>query len=321
MLSLLFGVCVLDYAGDMDLFVPGIAHSPIQGMRVLFDTRHLSAREPQGEQAPMPVHRRHKPPKPQTTNDYLATLEHAIRQLAYGQHIFTIFRHFVELSAIALSNVADPINKAAREAQYLAIVKQYKTEQFQKFPPLLGMLATCLEFEPTDVLGRLYHRLEIHNHQSGQFFTPYPVCLAMAKMLVHDAKHLVNEQEFIRAQEPCVGSGAMVIALAQALRDEGINYQQHLHVTAIDLDIVAVHMAYVQCTLLHIPAIILHGDTLRGETYSVWRTFAHVLGFWDAKLARDPRSLPAPAKTPPPAAAVQPTEELRAPVGSQLTLF
>jgi len=231
----------------------------------------------------MPAHRRHKP---QSTADYLSTLEHAIRQLAYGQHFFTIFRHFVALSALSLSNVADPINKAAREAQYLAIVKQYKPEEFQQFPPLLGMLAACLEHEPTDVLGRLYHRLEIHNHQSGQFFTPYPVCQAMAKMLVHDAKHLVEEQEFIRAHEPCVGSGAMVIALAQALREEGINYQQILHVTAIDLDIVAVHMAYVQCTLLHIPAIMLHSDTLRGETYSQWRTLAHVMGFWDAKLAR-----------------------------------
>ena len=164
--------------------------------------------------------------------------------------------------------MADPINKATREEHYLAIVKQYTPEAFQKFPELLGMLVACLEQEPTDVLGVLYHRLELHNEQSGQFFTPYPVCQAMAKMLVHDAKHLVAEQEFIRAHEPCVGSGAMVIALAQALREEGINYQQCLHVTAIDLDLLAVHMAYVHCTLLHIPAIIVHGDTLRVKTYS-----------------------------------------------------
>ena len=137
----------------------------------------------------MPAKPRKKPP-PQTTNDYLTILEHAIRKLSYGHHTFTIFRHFVELSAIALSNVADPINKAAREAQYLAIVKQYKPEEVQQFPPMLGMLVACLEQETTDVLGRLYHRLEIHNHQSGQFFTPYPLCQAMAKMLVHDAKRL-----------------------------------------------------------------------------------------------------------------------------------
>lgn len=263
----------------------------------------------EGVQRRMSVKHRKKPQQPQTTTEYLATLETAIRQLAYRHHLFTVFRHFVELSALTLSNAADPIHKAVREAQYLAIVTQYTSEEFQQFPPLLGMLALCLEHEPTDVLGVLYHRLEIHNEQTGQFFTPYPVCLMMAKMLVHDTKHLALEQGFIRAHEPCVGSGAMVIALAQALREEGINYQQHLHVTAIDLDIIAVHMAYVQCTLLHIPAMILHGDTLRDETYSVWRTFAHVMGFWDAKLARDHRILPA-SETAPIEHAPQTTEVL-----------
>src|SRR5262245_10926473 len=96
--------------------------SPVQG-HALFDTSHRSAREPQGVPAPMPAHRRHKP---QTTTDYLSTLEHALRQLTSGQHLFTVFRHFVALSAIALSNVADPIHKAAREKQYLSIVQQYK---------------------------------------------------------------------------------------------------------------------------------------------------------------------------------------------------
>ena len=253
-------------------------------------------------------------------SDYLATLEHALRQLSYGQHLFTTFRHFVEVSAIAFSNVADPINQAAREEQYLRIVKQYTPEAFQKFPELLGMLTLCLEQEPTDVLGVLYHRLELHNEQSGQFFTPYPMCQTMAKMLTHDAKRLVEEQAFIRAHEPCVGSGAMVIALAQALREEGINYQQCLHVTAIDVDILAVHMAYVHCTLLHIPAIIVHGDTLRVKTYSVWRTFAHVMGFWDVKLARDSRRRQ--AETPAPAQELPtPPTALPPPVGTQLSLF
>jgi hypothetical protein len=142
----------------------------------------------------------------------------------------------------------------------------------------------------------------------------------MAKMLVHDAKHLVETQEFIRAHEPWVGSGAMVIALAQALREEGINYQQKLHVTAIDIDLLAVHMAYVHCTLLHIPALIVHGDTLRAEGYSVWRTFAHVMGCWDAKLAREPWQLPMPAAQPSQELSLPPTAPLP-PVGTQLSLF
>src|SRR5215468_6997977 len=116
----------------------------------------------------MPTNRRNKPP-PQTTTAHLSTLEKAIRQLAYGQHLFTIFRHFVELSALTFSNAADPINKAAREAQYLAIVKQYTPEQFRQFPQLLAMLVECLEHEQTDVLGKLYQRLELHRGRPGQF--------------------------------------------------------------------------------------------------------------------------------------------------------
>jgi hypothetical protein len=97
-----------------------------------------------------------KKPPPQTTANHLTTLEKAIRTLSYGRHLFTIFRHFVELSALALSNAADPINRTAREAQYLSIVKQYKPEEVQQFPLLLAMLVDALELEPTDVLGVLY---------------------------------------------------------------------------------------------------------------------------------------------------------------------
>src|ERR1700745_746923 len=100
----------------------------------------------------MPAQQRKKPP-PHTTRDYLATLEHAIRQLSYSQHLFTTFRHFVELSALALSNVADPLNTVAREAQYMAMFPQYPPEEFRKFPELLALLTLCLEYAPTDVLG------------------------------------------------------------------------------------------------------------------------------------------------------------------------
>lgn len=90
--------------------------------------------------------------------------------------------------------------------------------------------------------------------------------------------------------------------------------------TAIDIDLLAVQMAYVHCTLLHIPALIVHGDTLRAETYSVWRTFAHVMGFWDVKLAHDSRRLPQPTPEPPKELPSPPAAPLP-PVGSQLSLF
>jgi len=117
----------------------------------------------------------------------------------------------------------------------------------------------------------------------------------------------------IRAQEPCVAAGAMVIALA-SLTKEGINYQQCLHVTAIDLHIVAVHMAYVAMYGMHIPArddTATHSERNLQRLAHVW----HVMGFWDTKLAGSP-IVPTPAEIPPPTHAEQPTAAPSRAIGS-----
>jgi hypothetical protein len=36
---------------------------------------------------------------------------------------------------------------------------------------------------------------------------------------------------------------------------QGVNDQQHLHITAVDIDIRAVHMTYLQLSLLRVPAV------------------------------------------------------------------
>ena len=76
----------------------------------------------------------------------------------------------------------------------------------------------------------------------------------------------------------------MLIACAKVMRDKGLNYQKQMHAMAIDTDIVAVHMAYIQFSLLHIPAVVIHGNALTGTAHSEWRTPAHVLGLWDRRL-------------------------------------
>ena len=42
-------------------------------------------------------------------------------------------------------------------------------------------------------------------------------------------------------------------------------YQQHFHVTAVDLDSKCVHMAYLQVSLLHVPAVLILGNSLSLE--------------------------------------------------------
>lgn len=215
-----------------------------------------------------------------------------------------VFSDFCEIGAITFSNTVDLSQKEKREERYLQIVKGYSREELDKFAQGFAHLTMALETRFGDVLGRTFHDLELHNKWAGQFFTPYDVSRMMAKMTIADCEDLrarIEARGFVTAQEPAVGSGAMVIALAQEMRDAGVNYQKHLHVTAIDVDAKCVHMAYFQFALLHIPAIIIHGNTLSLETYGHWYTPAHIMGLWNWKLRRqteenDTHEIEAPPK-------------------------
>ncbi len=177
--------------------------------------------------------------------------------------IYTVFGHCMEAMAIAIANSVDLCERARREARYLDIIGRYGTDGVESFPRVMAELALALEAGMGDVLGALFHDLELHNKAKGQFFTPYSLSRAMADMLIGDTATLretIESRGHLTAMEPACGSGSMVIALADALRAQGINYQRHLHVTAIDIDPRAVHMAYAQLSLLHVPARLIVGN-------------------------------------------------------------
>jgi hypothetical protein len=164
-----------------------------------------------------------------------------------------------------------------------------QADEVARFPKMLACLTLSLEEGMNDCLGQLFMAMELGNSGAGQFFTPYHVSALMAKMLAGDAGRICKERGFVRVMEPAVGAGGMVIATAEAFADEGIHYQQAMHATCIDIDATAVHMAYIQLSLLHIPAIIVHGNALSMEQWGVWHTPAHVLGFWNVKLKQEVR--------------------------------
>lgn len=208
-----------------------------------------------------------------------------INQLSYRHSAYRVFSDFVEMSALAFSNSVDKGKFEEREKRYMEIVGKYKKEEVYEFPKLLGMLVNHMEEAPRDVLGEIFHALELHNERKGQFFTPYPICRMMAKMVIAESyDDIISKYGFITLSEPACGTGAMVIATAHELKDRNINYQQVIHTTATDIDPMCVHAAYVQFSLLHIPAVVVHGDTLRMEEWGHWYTPAHVIGNWDHKL-------------------------------------
>ncbi len=265
-------------------------------------------------------------PPPVSARDHQKALVKLITELSYRHSQWQVFSDFVEMGALSISNAVDLAQCEKREARYMEIVKRYKPDELAKFPEMLALLTLALDEEMDDVLGRTFHDLELHNKWSGQFFTPYHLCRMMAKMTLADnVEARIEERGFVSAMEPAAGSGAMVIALAQEMRDAGINYQRHLHITAVDVDPKCVHMAYLQFALLHIPAIIIHGNSLSLEEYGHWYTPAHIMDGWKWKLRRQPagtHEIERPPETPPAPAELRQDRKDDARLGpSQLTLF
>ncbi|MER0532778.1 N-6 DNA methylase [Pseudomonas aeruginosa] len=208
---------------------------------------------------------------------------------SHRHHLWDVFADFCEMGALAMSNSVDLAQRNERENRYLNVIKKYEPSEVHRFPQMLAELTMAMEYGPDDVLGQVFGELELGNSARGQFFTPYPICKLMASQLIGDGVDLrkrLDERGFITVNEPASGAGAMVIAIAEALRDEGFNYQRCLHVTAQDVDSRAVHMTYLQLSLLHIPAILILGNTLALEERQLWYTPAHVLGLWSARLNR-----------------------------------
>lgn len=203
-----------------------------------------------------------------------------------GSHdMHTVFSDFCAMAATAIRNTIDRDDRQAREDDYLSRVARYTPEQLDRFAAVLGLLTLELERSPRDVLGEVYMGLEISAREQGQFFTPWHVCELMAAMNFSDAAARLAEAPFLTLYEPACGAGAMVLAATQSLAAQGINFQQQLHVTADDINPTAVHMAYIQFSLMGIPALVHHRNALSLEHIDTWATPMHVLGGWQLRLA------------------------------------
>lgn len=171
---------------------------------------------------------------------------------------------FVEMTAIAISNCFEirETVKQDREKRYMAIIGQYSESEQQIFPELVGILVNALEREAEqDFLGEMFMALELGSHWKGQFFTPYSLCKAMAKINVQDAKDKIGKKGYVSVNDPACGAGATLIAARNALALDGIGSTQAFFVGQ-DIDRTAAMMCYIQLSLLGCAGYVVIADTL-----------------------------------------------------------
>lgn len=209
--------------------------------------------------------------------DYIKDFISKLSNLDRSRSVSTVFNDFLTLSCCSLAQTVYQSDNL--EQKYLNIIKTYTKGQAEEFSKLLAFLVLGLEQAPQDFLGQVFMSLNLGSQANGQYFTPYSVSKFMAEINFTEIESLQNNQ-LITLSEPCCGSGALIIAFAQTLREHNINYQQKLFVEAIDISEMCFKMTYVQLSLLGIPAKVVQGDSLSLKFQQVLYTpFYFVNGF------------------------------------------
>jgi hypothetical protein len=132
------------------------------------------------------------------------------------------------------------------------------------FVPAYEALVNQMKAHPfSDFLGPWYMDTQSKSTKQarGEFYTPQAVSDMMAMMTIGDPEAAVAEHSPKRPLtflDPCCGSGTMGLSIAKVMRQ----YLDRIHVTAVDVNPLAIDMAYFNFTSSNVPALLVLGDSL-----------------------------------------------------------
>lgn len=214
--------------------------------------------------------------------DYLKQFNKLLIDVDYSKSTVQKFSDFLTLTTYSMANAF--YRSEEIEEKYLNVAKNYTKAQHDKFSEMFITVIDALE-TMQDFLGSVFSTNDMGSSYKGQFFTPYHVSKMMAEISATDLEDKIRNKNILTLSEPCSGSGGMVIAFAQTMREKGYNYQNKLFVEAIDIDDMCFKMTYIQLALLGIPARVIKGNTLLSMDFQeVLYTPMFFINGWDYRL-------------------------------------
>jgi len=191
-----------------------------------------------------------------------------------SKHAYEVFSDWLVLASASLY----AWKKDERvEREYTEVAKQYTKEELDKHAELLGLTVNALEEKEQDFLGEVFSMEGLTNSKNGQFFTPYHISKLMAEMGIE--KERLPKDRIWKLNDPSCGSGGMLIAMAMALKEYEFDFQHDALFIGQDIDARCARMAFIQLSLLGVPAVIYCMNTLTMQEYWYRETIGyHLVG-------------------------------------------
>lgn len=222
------------------------------------------------------------PHRMMTTDEARRQFISVFRDTARQLRRWEVFSDFITLAAseLDMARIRTPENiERSRE-----ICAKYSGSDISNLHTLFCLMVCALESKFNDFLGAIFMELELGDDRNGQYFTPYHLQSLMAKLLMQDVEQTIRREGFVTVSDPASGAAGMIVAYAEYLLESGFNPSEHMFGSCIDIDPIAADMAFIQLSLLGIPAEVVTGNTLTMQLNRVRYTPVYYINNFEKRL-------------------------------------
>jgi type I restriction-modification system DNA methylase subunit len=193
-----------------------------------------------------------------------------------------VFSDFVTLAASELDMARIRTQENIERSRKICV--KYSESDISNLHALFYLMVCALEAKFHDFLGAIFMGLELGDDRNGQYFTPYHVQSLLAKLLRPDVDETIRREGFVTVSDPASGAAGMIVAYAENLLEAGYNPSEHMFGSCIDIDPIAADMAFIQLSLLGIPAEVVTCNTLTMQLNRVRYTPVYYINNFEKRL-------------------------------------
>ena len=180
-----------------------------------------------------------------------------------------VYCDFLQLNIDAF--ISDHTPEHPREKDYMQIIESYRKEEAEKFSNMLGCVMQYMKETNKECLSEIWEGVAA-NSNLGQFFTPWTVCMMMAKMELENS--VLNWDKFTpenkcTISDPSCGGGRTLVAALKLVPAGKLN-SALFH--GIDIDLNVCHAAALNMLFFNANSYIIHGNALSLEVWHVFKT-------------------------------------------------
>lgn len=185
-------------------------------------------------------------------------------ELASQLGAYEAWSTWIYITAVSFAEAAgNRIEKLSSHKKHL--LERLSDQQKGLVWQLTSTMAEAFELQPyQDFIGERYMAIKLNDKSKAQLFTPYPVAQMAARLSFdpEEVRKQIREKGFITVDDCAIGAGALPIAVVERLTEQGIDIPSQVWVSGADVSEIALLQAYIQLSLLEVPAVLAKGDTI-----------------------------------------------------------